>query len=68
MNHIKPDDLEAMIDSASAWQVMLAFETVLREKAEHLRVNWQDRQSARVYDRFAKRCDTLMREMEKANI
>lgn len=62
------DAMEQLIDIHGAWNVMLAMELTLGEKAEHIRANWQDKQSARVYDRFARKCGTLAREMEAANI
>lgn len=60
--------LEAWIDADGAWNVLLALETVLGEKADHLRYNWQDEASARVFDRWAKKCGKLAREMEAAGI
>lgn len=62
------ETLEAWIDADGAWNVLLAIETVLGEKADHLRHNWQDKASARVFDRWAKKCGKLAREMEAAGI
>lgn len=62
------ETLEAWIDADGAWIVLLALETVLGEKAEELRHNWQDKASARVFDRWAKKCGKLAREMEAAGI
>lgn len=62
------ETLEAWIDADGAWNVLLALETVLGEKADHLRHNRQDKASARVFDRWAKKCGKLAREMEAADI
>jgi hypothetical protein len=45
------DALETLIDSKSLPDVLLALETVCHEKADHLRSNWQDAESARAWER-----------------
>lgn len=49
--------LEAMIDSESLARVLENLETVCLEKAEHLRVNWQDEATAKAWERVALRID-----------
>ncbi len=49
------EELESLIDSSSLLDVLTALELVCREKADHIRVNWQDRATARPWDRAAKR-------------
>jgi hypothetical protein len=62
------EELETVIDSDGAWSVLLTLELVLGEKAEHLRHNWQDRQTAKLYDRFSRKCGALARELAQANV
>lgn len=62
------ETLEAWIDADGAWNVLLALETVLGEKADRLRHNWQDMESARVFDRWAKKCGKLAWKMEAEGI
>ena len=45
--------LEQLIDQHGLLYVVAALELVCQEKAEHLRVNWQDQASARTWDRAA---------------
>ena len=47
-------DLEEMIDRHGLTHVVIGLSLVCSEKAEHLRVNWQDRTSAKVWDADAK--------------
>lgn len=51
--------LEPMIDSATVSDVLLAIGRVCNEKAEHIRINWQDSITAAAWDRLATRCDKL---------
>lgn len=60
--------LKAWIDVDGAWNVLLALEAVLGEKAEHLRHSQQDKARARMIDRWAKKCGKLAREMKAADI
>lgn len=47
-------ELEAMIDKHGLLHVVTGLELICREKAEHIRVNWQDRGLARLWDRAAR--------------
>lgn len=49
------DTLEALVDSASLGAVLEALVEICREKAEHIRTNWQDRETAHVWDTGAGR-------------
>lgn len=62
------ETLEKMIDADGAWNVLLALEIILDEKAEHLLVNWQDKRSAAVYRRMAAKAGKLAREFEQASV
>jgi hypothetical protein len=47
-------ELEQMIDNASLWDVLNALEQVAYEKSEHLRSNWQDPVTAKLWERAAR--------------
>jgi hypothetical protein len=49
------DTLEALVDSANLGAVLEALVEICGEKAEHIRANWQDRETARVWDTGAGR-------------
>lgn len=56
MNDIT-ETLEAMIDKHGLVHVLTGLACVCREKADHLRSNWQDEKSAKQWDRNAHACD-----------
>ncbi len=45
--------IEALVDSETLQGVLIAAHLVCIEKAEHLRINWQDEITAKVWDRAA---------------
>ena len=45
--------LEQLVDQHGLLHVVTGLELVCAEKAEHIRANWQDAQTARVWDRAA---------------
>lgn len=49
--------LERLVDRHDLAGVLAALVEVCGEKAEHLRVNWQDAASAQMWERMAKRLD-----------
>lgn len=49
-------DLEAMVDKHGLLYVVQALELLCHEKAEHLRVNWQDHNTARAWETAGKAC------------
>ena len=51
--------LEKMVDDTDLSTVIYALSNICRAKAEHLRANWQDAQSAKVWDRDAAVLDKL---------
>lgn len=53
------DALEPLVDAADVSSVLLALGRVCNEKAEHLRINWQDNISANAWDRLAARIDRI---------
>lgn len=42
--------LESLIDSTNLQSVLMGLSEICGEKAEHIRTNWQDTQTARVWD------------------
>ena len=53
MNQEQQDVLEGLVDSHTLSGVLSALEIICGEKAEHLRSNWQDEKSAKVWDKAA---------------
>lgn len=51
------ETLEAMIDKHGLLHVVTGLELICREKADHIRTNWQDKQTARVWDIAARHLD-----------
>lgn len=49
--------LETMVDTVGLRNVLYALSTICGEKAEHLRANWQDHASAKVWDHAAGKLD-----------
>jgi hypothetical protein len=52
--------VEEYIDSSNVANALDAIATVCREKAEHIRANWQDQATANNWDVVAKRIDTAI--------
>lgn len=49
------DKIEAIMDSEGVTEFAAMCACVCREKADHLRCNWQDEGTAKVWDRLALR-------------
>lgn len=60
--------LEALIDGATLADVIDTLATIAREKAEHIRQNWQDAATARVWDHAARRIETTYVQVRKLGI
>ena len=65
---ISTEEVEQLVDRASASELMASLLLVLEEKADHLEYNWQDKKSAAIYRRIARRVETLRNVMDEANI
>lgn len=52
------DQLEGLVDQTSLTQVCEALAEVCRDKAEHLRTNWQDDATAKAWEHAAKTIET----------
>lgn len=53
-------ELEGLVDASSLAEVLQTLASIARDKAEHIRTNWQDRQTAALWDRSAKRIDLAL--------
>lgn len=51
-------ELEALVDRCGLDKVVTALAEICWGKAEHLRSNWQDRATARLWDQAGKRLDS----------
>jgi len=51
--------LEALVDRVGLGNVLYALEYICREKADHLRHNWQDAVSAKYWDADARKLESL---------
>lgn len=67
---ITVDAVEELVDSCDhgVMNLMIAIELMAAEKAEHIRVNWQDQKTAAVWDRLSKRARTMVRWAAKEGI
>ena len=52
-------ELERLMDGSSLLRIIEALATVCRNKAEHLRTNWQDEIAAKSYEKDAAKLDSL---------
>lgn len=59
--HDITEDLEALIDKHGLTMVVTGLSLICSEKAEHIRANWQDRVTAKVWDADAKTLDKAAR-------
>jgi hypothetical protein len=53
------DLLEALVDQLGFLGITEGLAEIARLKADHYRENWQDNQTAKVFDRFANKLDKL---------
>lgn len=51
--------LEQIIDRSSVYAVLMAITRIIAWKAEHIRSNWQDEQTAKVWERTGKHLEYL---------
>lgn len=57
-------ELESWIDAHGLVYVTTLLETICSEKAEHLRSNWQDANSAKSWDRDSKKLAAISQKIE----
>ena len=58
------EELEKLIDASSLLDILTGLERVCAEKAEHIRVNWQDKTTARPWDKASRAIGKLARETD----
>ena len=64
MDQATLDDLESLVDRFGMSRLLDALADLAICKGEHLRANWQDKESAKVWERDAKRNKAQRRMME----
>lgn len=63
------EQLEALVDRPNGLlDVLVALECICSEKADHLRVNWQDKVSARQWDAASRAIGKCLRSDAVSNI
>lgn len=62
------DIIEKLIDKHGLLHVATALECVCGEKAEHIKVNWQDRNAAKPWTTAERKFTKLVREIELLKI
>lgn len=55
------EEIEKLIDASSLLDVLTAIELVCAEKADHIRLNWQDRTTASTWDAASKAVGVALR-------
>lgn len=68
MKHNITETIEQLIDQSSLLDVLTAIECICGEKAAHLRANWQDRQSAKVWDKASNLVGETARRVDSLHI
>jgi len=61
-------ELEAMIDAHGLTHVLTGLSLVCAEKAEHIRANWQDRITAKPWDKASNEIEQLARKVAALGI
>ena len=64
----KRQALEQLIDTTTLHAVLAALEDICGEKADHLRTNWQDQATARLWERTARRIAVAVRDAAESGI
>jgi hypothetical protein len=57
-------ELEKLVDASSLLSVLTALELMCLEKAEHIRVNWQDKTAAKAWDKDAKLIYSVLKRIQ----
>lgn len=57
------DELEQIVDKLGLSFTLHALEQICYEKAEHLRSNWQDENAAKMWERDARKLDTVANKL-----
>lgn len=62
------EQLEGLVDETSFREVLELLANVAGEKAEHLRVNWQSEDDAKVYDKVEETLIPTMLKLQKMRV
>ena len=62
------EDVEKLMDSYGPASLLEAVEEIMQLKAEHLRENWQEESSAKVYERGARIVHSAAKKLEDLRI
>jgi len=62
------ETLEAMIDKHGLLHVLTALELICGEKAEHIKVNWQDKVTAKPWERASNALYTAVRKIDDLGV
>lgn len=62
------EQLEGLVDETSFREVLELLVNVAGEKAEHLRVNWQSEDDAKVYDKVEETLIPTMLKLQKMRV
>lgn len=62
------EEVERLIDASSLLDVLTAIECVCGEKAEHIRVIWQDKATARTWNKAERIAGFAARDVAKLGI
>jgi hypothetical protein len=68
MSETTQDTLERLVDETSLAFVLGQLAAVCDGKADHLRASWQDRQSALLWERFARQLDSEASQAHLAKV
>jgi hypothetical protein len=63
-NNVMQLELEILVDSYGVKAVLEALAQVCREKADHIRTNWQDQATAEVWEQNADRIDVAAMKVQ----
>lgn len=62
------ENLEAMIDEFGLTDVLATLTLITSEKADHIRHTWQDKVTAKPWDRVSRSIDTVARKAQELNL
>ena len=68
MDNVLVDALERLVDTNDIYTVVYTLSRICGEKADHLRANWQDRVTAKEWDKAAKSLDTAAAKIFKTGL
>lgn len=64
LNQAEIMDLENLLDHYSLSDILESLAQIANEKADHLRTNWQDENTAKIWERDANKLSKLASKLE----